>query len=161
MKKFFVILVLVFGLFNPVLATDLERYQAISEIGTLANNKNYIQALDKCIEALKKYPQEAELYYWSAVIKTRTGDIKSAIPDFDKAIELNPENSSVYVMRGVAKSDLGDNKGAIDDFDKAISLNPKDTSAYMMRACVKIEMGDMQGADEDFNMSNKLIETEK
>lgn len=161
MKKFLVISGVLFGLFNPVLAADSQKYQVISEIGALANNKNYLQALDKCMEALKKYPDEAELYYWSAVVKTKIGDINSAITDFNKAIELNPDNSSIYVMRGVAKSDLGDNKGAIEDFDTALKINPKDVSAYMMRACVKIEMGDMQGADADFNASNKLLETIK
>ena len=161
MRKFLIVSGLLLGLLNPVFASDLEKFQAIAEIGTLTNNGNYMQALDKCMNAMKKYPDEPELYYWSAAIKSKTGDNKSAVLDFDKAIELNPNESSLYVMRGVAKSDLGDNKSAIEDFDKALKINPKDASAYMMRACIKIEMGDMQGADDDFKASSKIIEAAK
>ena len=158
MKRCLLILGLLLGFLNPVFANDLEKFQMISEIGTLANNKNYIQALDKCLDALKKYPDEPELYYWSAVIKSRTGNNEDAVLDYDKAIKLKPDNSSIYVMRGVAKSDLGDNSGAIADFDEAIKINPKDTSAYIMRACVKIQMGDIQGAGDDFEASNKILD---
>lgn len=163
-KKFLVISGLVFTMFlsanNFAYSSDMEKYQIISEIGTLSNNENYLQALDKCVEAIKKYPDEAELYYWSGVIRTKTGDSKAAMEDFNKAIDLNPNDSNLYVMRGISKSDSGDKEGAASDFDYALKLNPKDGSAYSMRACLKLEKGDFTGANSDLEMANQLFDEE-
>lgn len=162
MKNFLVIFGLVFTMFfsanNFAYSSDLEKYQIISEIGTLSNNENYLQALEKCKDAMKKFPNEAELYYWSGVIRTKTGDNEAAMGDFNKAIELNPKNSSLYVMRGITKSEMGNKDGAAQDFDYALKLNPKDSSAYSMRACLKIENGDFAGANIDLEMANKLFD---
>jgi len=161
LKKFLVILALLFGVFlsvNTANAFDREKLQIISEIGTLSNAQKYLQALHKCKAALEKYPDEPELYYWSAVIKTHMKDDKGALVDFDKAVELNPEDSNVYVMRGITKNELGDDKGALADFDQAIKLNPKNSSAYSMRACVKIGTGDLQSANDDLETANKLFD---
>ena len=161
LKKFLVILALLFGVFfsvNTANAFDREKIQIISEIGTLANSEKYLQALDKCKSAMTRYPDEAELYYWSAVIKTHMKDNKGALVDFKKAVELNPQDSNVYVMRGITKNELGDDKGALADFDQAIKLNPKNSSAYSMRACVKISTGDLQSANDDLETANKLFD---
>ncbi len=160
MKKFLVILIL-FGVLcscNSVYAFDREKLQMISEIGTLSNSQKYLQALDKCKSAIAKYPDEAELYYWSATIKSHLGNNEDALSDFNKAVELNPNDSNVYVMRGIIKNELGDDIGALADFDKAISLNSKNSSAYSMRACVKIGKGDLQSANEDLEIANNLFD---
>lgn len=165
MRKIIIIFGLVFGLlagcFNYSYAaatTDMEKIKTISEIGTLANDENYNEALEKCNLALKKYPKEAELYYWSGLIKSYLGDKKSALQDYNKLISMRPKDSSAYVMRGICKSDLDDPFGAIEDFNKAIEINPKDSSAYSMRACVKIEIGDLNGANSDMNIANKITD---
>ena len=165
MRKFLVVTGLIFGLLfsagNFVFANDtIEKTQTIAEIGTLSNQGNYNDALLRCKEAMKKYPNEADLYYWSASIKTNLGDNKSALEDFNKAIKLNPKDGNAYVMRGIVKAELGDNQGAISDFNKAIELNPKDSSAYSMRACTKIDMGDIDGANKDLELANKFFDEE-
>ena len=139
---------------------DMTKLQAVSEIGSLTNTGFYEDALEKCNYALTKYPKEPELYYWSGLIKSKLGDNKSAIKDYDTAISLDGKNGSAYVMRGISKSDLDDYNGAIADFNQAISLNAKDSSAYSMRACVKIQMGDIDGALKDMQIANKLMDEE-
>ena len=162
MKKiilvFGLILGLLFGCCNYTYASDIEKTKVISEIGTLTNSKNYDEALEKCNLAMKKYPKEAELYYWSGIIKSYMGDKKSALQDYNKLIAMKPQDSSAYVMRGICKSELNDPFGAIEDFNKALEINPKDTSAYNMRACVKIEIGDLNGANADIESSNKITD---
>lgn len=167
MKKVLIILGLVTGLFISTTdfaysaEPDIQKIQTITEIGTLSNQEKYTEALEKCTTAMKKYPDDYELYYWSASIKMHTGEAKAAIADYNRAIELKPEDSSLYVMRGIAKSEIHDNEGAIEDFNHALKINPKDSSAYSMRACVKIEMGDLKGANEDLETANKLFGNEK
>ena len=140
---------------------NLPKLQAISNIGSLLNTGFYEDALAQCNDAIKKYPKEPELYYWSGMIKSKLGDNKAAIKDYDTAIGLNPKNSSAYVMRGITKSDIDDFDGAIADFNHAISINPKDSSAYSMRACVKIQTGDIDGALKDMQTANKLMDEEE
>ena len=148
------------GAYAQEVQGDITKLQVFSEIGSLANTGYYEDALEKCSEALKKYPKEAELYYWSGMVKSKLGDNKSAIKEYDTAISLDPKNSSAYVMRGISKSDLDDYNGAIADYNKAISINAKDSSAYSMRACVKIQMGDIDGALKDMQEANKLMDEE-
>lgn len=165
MRKSLILLGLIFAIFfsvnNFAYSNDLEKIKTISEIGTLTNSEQYQDALDKCNAAMIKYPDDAEIYYWSATIKSSMGDKQAALIDYDKAVELNPNESSAYVMRGICKSDLGDNDGAIEDYNQAIQINPKDSSAYAMRACAKLDKGDLQGANQDLNETHRLFDEEE
>ena len=138
---------------------DAAKDKAISEIGTLVNSQKYQAALTKCDSALKKYPQEAFLYYWKGTILSAMNEKRAALESYDKSIELNPDNAKTYVMRGVCKSDLGDKDSALEDYNKAIELDPNDGSAYSMRACVKLELGDFTGANEDLDKANELLKS--
>ncbi len=162
MKKFLVSLGLVLGLIlstgSFAYSSDLEKAQEITNIGTLATSNQYEQALEKCNAAMEKYPDDAELYYWRANIKTHMDKFEEAQEDYSKAIELNPNNPSIYVMRGIVKSELGDNQGAMEDLNYAIKLDPNHVSAYSIRACIKIELNDLKGADEDLEKANVLLE---
>ncbi len=131
--------------------------KVISEIGVLVNAQKYQTALTKCEKALKKYPDEAFLYYWKGTILSSLDDKKSALENYNKSIELNPENAKTYVMRGSCKSDLEDKEGALADFNKAIELDPKNGAAYSLRALVKLDLGDFTGANEDLDSGNKLM----
>ena len=162
MKKLLIITGLFLMLFlngaNQTFASDIDKVKIISEIGTLSNNEKYDEALEMCDSALKTYPNEPDLYYWSARIKSYTGNKKAALEDYNKVIELKPNDSNAYVMRGICKSDLGDPAGAIEDFNTALKINPKDSSAYSMRACARIDLGDLTGANEDLNIANQLYD---
>lgn len=162
MKKYLIMLGLILGLFvytsNFCFANNSEKLKLISEIGTLSNQEKYDEALEKCSLAMKTYPNEAILYYWSATIKSLKGDRKNALIDYNKVIELNPNADDAYVMRGICKSDLNDIEGAIKDYNTAIKLNPQNSSAYSMRACAKIDLGDFNGANDDLNIANKIVD---
>jgi tetratricopeptide (TPR) repeat protein len=53
------------------------------------------------------------------------GNLKSAIADYTKAIELDPENALAYYNRGFAKYANGEQNGAKKDIDIAHDLNPR------------------------------------
>lgn len=162
MKKSLFTLGLILGLLvfscNISFANDSEKFKLIYEIGTLSNQEKFDDALEKCSKAIKTYPDDAELYYWSATIKSLKGDKKNALIDYNKVIELNPKDENAYVMRGICKSDLGDTNGAIEDYNSALKINPQNSSAYSMRACAKIDLGDLNGANLDLNLANKIVD---
>src|SRR5262249_1620249 len=51
------------------------------------------------------------------------GDLKSALSDYDMAIELQPRCPWFYNNRGRAKQANGNLQGAIDDFTRATEVN--------------------------------------
>jgi tetratricopeptide (TPR) repeat protein len=59
--------------------------------------------------------RNAEDYYSLGLMRARGGDLKGAIADFDKAIEIAPQFSAAYTARGSAKSQQGDFEGAMGD----------------------------------------------
>ena len=79
-------------------------------------------------------PQEtAEVYFKRAVDNSQKGEYKKAIPDYNKAIEINPDFVVAYLNRGVTYRKMGEYEKAISDYTKAIELNPRYPIAYHNR----------------------------
>jgi Tfp pilus assembly protein PilF len=62
------------------------------------------------------------------------GDYRSAIADYDRAIEIDPDYSQAYARRGWAFLCLDELANAEADFDKALKLAPGDAYAQSGRA---------------------------
>jgi tetratricopeptide (TPR) repeat protein len=89
--------------------------------------------------------------------KAKSGDIKGAIDDFNKAISIEP-TGEIYYNRANAKSIDGDFEGAIPDYDKIIELKYKLDDAYFERGYCKQEIDNITGAIDDYT---KAIEINK
>jgi tetratricopeptide (TPR) repeat protein len=101
-------------------------------------------------------PKTSDLFSSRGLVRYRVGDIKGALTDFDKAIELDNSNAEAFCGRGYLKLYLGENQSALSDFDKAIAINPKNTDAYCGRGQVRSELGQEKAAAEDFDYAIKL-----
>jgi tetratricopeptide (TPR) repeat protein len=99
---------------------------------------------------------EALEYFSRGNFKRRIKNLKDALSDFDKAIELYPSFAEAYYKRGNVKILLGDNEGAIRDYDKAIELDPNLAEAYNNRGITKIKSGDENGGNLDFLKAGML-----
>lgn len=74
---------------------------------------------------LKKYPKDFATYSDRAFIRMERQNIKEAIDDFTKAIELNPNiQYKDYLDRGKAKYLTQDYVGAKNDFYNSIEIEP-------------------------------------
>ena len=62
-----------------------------------------------------------------------SGDPRSAVEDFTKAIELSPKDSVLYYGRGCADYFLGNGREAIDDLGQSIKLNPTYSAPFIVR----------------------------
>lgn len=110
------------------------------------------------------FSQTAEDYYEKGVIKISlyktfpkaNNNLKIALIDFDKAIELNPKYESAYFDRGNVKNDLKDYFGALRDYDKAIELNSNYTMAYYNRGLLKKSLNDFSNSIKDFDKAIEL-----
>ncbi len=68
------------------------------------------------------YSQTAKSYFEIGYEKFKQGDLKGAIQDYTKAIELNPQYAEVYHNRGLTKLYLGQKDSGCLDLSKAGEL---------------------------------------
>jgi tetratricopeptide (TPR) repeat protein len=97
----------------------------------------------------------AEVFFHRGLAKSKSGDPKSAIDDYNRAISLQPTYADAYFQRGIAKSNLGDQRNAIQDCNNAIDLNGKYAEAYFIRGIIKLALNDNTGC-LDLSKSGEL-----
>jgi Flp pilus assembly protein TadD len=69
-------------------------------------------------------PRDAELWLFRGRYLVESGDCRSAVRDFDRAIGLAPDNAAARSASGVARLCAGDRPGARRDFEQALRLDP-------------------------------------
>ncbi len=67
--------------------------------------------------------------------------LKSALTDYDKALELDDKLEEAYYERGEVKMELSDYKGAIADFQTATKIDPSDLDAHYLKAMCNFHYG--------------------
>ena len=95
--------------------------------------------------------------------KLKIGDLNGALPECNKAIELDPTLSTNFLNRCSANDLLGNHKDAITDCEKAVELKTVNPAAFVGLCRLKNIIGDNKSALKDCNLaatmfpSNKLI----
>ena len=111
-----------------------------------------IARLDREIET---NPNDPVNYDNRGVIKDRLNDLRGALADYNRAIELAPNFSTAYLHRGSFKDHrLNFALGAFFDYNRAIEIDPSYAKAYLSRGilrCTKmndvyIGIGDLRQA---------------
>lgn len=116
--------------------------------------------------ALRAFRQNPKVFNFFAVLslalgltRRETGDLDSALADFDRAIKLDPQSAYAYYARGSALSELGRLDEAIADFDRAIEIDPKFALAYANRGMARLRHGQDYLAKNDFRLCLQLDPT--
>ena len=116
-----------------------------------------------CIENLTEVLKEDQTHKLALVSRgaafMHTGEITTAVADFDQAITIDPGYARAYHLRGLAREAQNDDEGALADFSKAIELKPDYAAAYYSRATLYTKQGLMDLADEDSRMATHLSES--
>jgi tetratricopeptide (TPR) repeat protein len=81
---------------------------------------------------------------------------KSAIDNYNIAIQCNPQDEKVYFNRGIAKFMISEYAAAIEDFSQALQINPQDSQAYTERGVARSMIGDNEVAIEDCSHAIQL-----
>jgi len=111
-----------------------------------------------------KNGQSAEDYYNAGVAKMqeksdpndKSGSVKAALQDFDKAIELNPEYADALERRAVIRRSLNDYAGAMQDAEKMTSINPKNKNAFYFIGQSKLFHQDYAGSIKAYTQALAL-----
>ncbi|HVI89551.1 MAG TPA: tetratricopeptide repeat protein [Dongiaceae bacterium] len=90
-----------------------------------------LQACDRLLQSDKLSKKHLSWTYNNRGTAWRDiGNLKNALADFEKAIEVDPTNGSPYFNRGWNEHEAGDDAKAIEDMRTAIRLKPQDTDFY-------------------------------
>jgi tetratricopeptide (TPR) repeat protein len=112
-------------------------------------------------QAIAVNGNDADAYYSRGVIKHVLHTWKSALRDYDKALELEPEFLKAMINRGALKDENGDYEGALRDYDRAIGLAgdkhlDQKQRAYFNRGNTKFNLKDKPGACGDWRKAKEL-----
>jgi len=149
-----------FILWDNVLSVDPDIEFALVLRGCEYNGRGeFDKAMVDFNKSIILNPKDGSAYFNRGVAKSKTGNFKNAIPDFEKADEFKIEKKhlvNLYISWGGALANTGKLSEAMKLFDKAIEINPDDASAYNNRGITKAMLGDTKGAIEDFDQAIKL-----
>ena len=114
--------------------------------------------------AIEEQHNDAELFYYRALLMFKGKSHKPALESCDMALEFNPKYIPAYVLKGEIRFSMRDYNYAIRELNTAISLMTDlntDYTAYKLRAKSKFEAADYKGAVSDWNVYIEAIPDEE
>lgn len=103
---------------------------------------------------LEKYAKE--YYLMGNECITKAHDVRAAIANYDKAIELYPQYTDAWVRKGVTLFDDGRMEEARECLEKAVQIRPNEFKAVYNRGKLRLHMGDNEGALADLDKATSL-----
>ena len=96
----------------------------------------------------------ASLY--RGLIRYQQGDLKRAVEDLGRAIQLKPGFAEAYYRRGLLYAELGEYDRAFEDQDRALELEPEHAAALTARGVARAARGEAEQALDDLNQGCRL-----
>lgn len=103
---------------------------------------------------LEKYAKE--YYLMGNECITKAHDVRAAIANYDKAIELYPQYTDAWMRKGVTLFDDGRMEEARECLEKAVRIRPNEFKAVYNRGKLRLHMGDNEGALADLDKATSL-----
>lgn len=96
----------------------------------LYEKKQYVQALDKNLQAIKKAPLNAEILNNVGNCQFKLGKIDEALESWKEALKISPRSGKISNNLGIAYYQLDKNKDAVEFYKKAILFEPDFPDPY-------------------------------
>ena len=119
-----------------------------------AENVNLKERMAEQKKNLQKYARE--YYQMGNEAITHAHDVRAAIANYDKALELYPEMTDAWVRKGVTLLNNGDFEEAENCFNTAIRINPVEFKAIYNRGKLRLKNNDIERAIADFDKATTL-----
>ncbi len=150
-KFFFTLIILQLSLSGCVASTD----SIIKQNRKLIfEDRNYTKAIENLKRAVKKSPNDPELWYWLSVAQFPVVSPDKTLRSLNKAFSLGLPKSKFLALyiSGQCNDSLGNYDKAIQHYTDHIELNPKDLKAFEKRGNVYIKVKQFDKAHEDFDI---------
>lgn len=103
---------------------------------------------------LEKYARE--YYLMGNECITKAHDVRAALANYDKAIELYPQYTDAWVRKGVTLFDDGRMEEARTCLEQAVRIRPNEFKAIYNRGKLRLHLGDNEGALADLDKATSL-----
>lgn len=112
-------------------------YQNVMNEGlSFFNQRNFVQAIDKFIEASKLNKNDYAVFENLGIAYYMNGNYQKAIENIDIVIQqFSPKNGKAEMIKGLILTALGDNLLACDFFSEAIKFGYIDSKKYQKQFC--------------------------
>ncbi|MBL4655783.1 MAG: tetratricopeptide repeat protein [Bacteroidia bacterium] len=107
-------------------------------------------------DVLDKYPEEKVAYSNRSLAYGESGNLKLALKDCNKTIELDPTSTRYYNNRGLIYNNLGQYDLAIVDFNKGLEIDPEYFKFYFNRGISYSKKGDLNQTIKDYTKAIEL-----
>ena len=104
--------------------------------------------------------QRALLHIDRGVARSRLGQQRAALDDFNRAIQLVPEGATAYNNRGTVLLELGIVPEAVRDFDRAVLLAPNYAAALANRAAAHVRLNNYRAALTDYSRAIAMMQSD-
>ncbi|MCE9613777.1 MAG: tetratricopeptide repeat protein [Lentisphaerae bacterium] len=127
-------------------------------------------------QAVLTNPQSALALLNRGCLRQDNGDIRGAVEDYSRALQIVPDYLPAHFYRGTAMGKLGDYPAALADLtaaireatlsamnrahDQAAQSNPPLALALYNRGRIRQDNGDLPGAIEDYNWALQVVPDE-
>ena len=127
----------------------------LGTINKLKAENVYIK--EQMAEQKKKLQTYAHEYYRMGNESiTQAHDVRAALANYNKALELYPEMTDAWVRKGVTLFNQGNWEEAGSCFNTAIRINPVEFKAIYNRGKLRLKTNDVNGAIADFDKATTL-----
>lgn len=120
----------------------------------LAENVSLKERMAEQKKNLQKYARE--YYQMGNEAITQAHDVRAAVANYDKALELWPEMTDAWVRKGVTLLNNNNFEEAENCFNTAIRINPVEFKAIYNRGKLRLKSNDIEGAIADFDKATTL-----
>lgn len=122
--------------------------------GLRAENAGLKEELLEQRRQMKKYAKE--YLEMGHVCINEANDLKAAIRNYNKAMEMDPLLTDAYIYKGMAQSERGQLREALGTLNKAVKLSPASFMAVYARGKNYLQMQKYEEAAADFDKATTL-----
>lgn len=130
----------------------------VAEVPMLLTLGKMELARERAVRAVQLGPEDASAYNVRASVSHATGDLASALRDYDKAISLNPGFVDAGVARAGILIDLGRDAEARAAADALAQSAPTEPRVAYLRALLASRRGDAQAAAAHLEEVARLVD---
>lgn len=149
---------------NPDFLGDEEKGVAADFIKSVDSNEKKAESnqeiIERTTERLKEEPDDHWALMERGIAYKETIELKAALKDFNRCIELKDDDPFYYFKRGDLFQTVRKKRAALIDYDIAVKLQPEDTLYLSCRAGILWEMKKYEAALKDVNKAIGIDDTD-
>lgn len=140
--------------YQRALAVDPSFGLAIHNLAVIKRARGDQNESEKMLdEAILQSPRLPYPYAGRAYYRLHHRNLKGALEDYDKVLELNKTDEESWMYRGMVKESLKDYDGAFVDYTEALTLKNDFARAWLVRGMLLVRLNRLPEAIEDLSMA--------